>query len=157
MFGKLNAEEIEQLIEKQLIGRIGCHADNLTYVVPVSYAYDGTYVYGYTYEGKKIDMMRTNPNVCFEVDDTRNLSNWQSVIAWGIFEELTNKKEREKALIKLQERVLPVVNSETMHISPLWPFSIDNMEELQGIVYRILLTEKTGRFEKSSDHFFYAT
>lgn len=157
MFGKLNNTEIDQLMESQLVGRIGCHANGQTYIVPVSYAYDGAYIYGYTYEGKKIDIMRTNPNVCFEVDDTRNLSNWQSVIAWGMFEELTNKKEREKALIKLQERVLPVVSSETMRISPMWPFSIDNIEELQGIVYRIRLTEKTGRFERSSDNFFYAT
>lgn len=157
MFGKLDTEETERLIETQLIGRIGCHANDQTYIVPVSYAYDGNYIYGYTHEGKKIDMMRKNPNVCFEVDDTRNLANWQSVIAWGVFEELTDKKERKETLKKLHERVLPVVNSETMRISPMWPFSTDDLDELKGIVYRILLTEKTGRFEKSSDHFFYAT
>ena len=83
MFGKLNNEEIEGLIQSQLIGRIGCHADDVTYVVPISYAYDGTYLYGHTYEGMKVDMMRKNPKICFEVDSTRNLANWQSVIGWG--------------------------------------------------------------------------
>ncbi len=39
MFGELNPEEIEQLLSAQLVGRIGCHADGTTYVVPVSYGY----------------------------------------------------------------------------------------------------------------------
>ena len=156
MFGKLNTEEIEQMLHNHLIGRLGCHADALTYVVPVSYAYDGNYIYGYTHEGMKINMMRKNPKVCFEIDNTKNLANWQSVITWGEFEELTNEDERNNALMKLQERMLPVINSETMRISPLWPFS-NETENMEGIVFRIRLTEKSGRFEKSADRFFYAT
>jgi hypothetical protein len=58
MFGILNPVEIEQLLSKQLVGRIGCHADGVTYVVPISYAYDGEYVYARTFEGMKINMMR---------------------------------------------------------------------------------------------------
>lgn len=150
-------EEIEELIRHQLVGRIGCHADNLTYVVPVSYAYDGTCIYGYAFEGMKINMMRKNPKVCFEVDDTPDLANWQSVIAWGEFEELENEEDRKNALQKLHERILPFISSETMHISPLWPFSADDAGSMRGIVFRIRLTEKTGRFEKSSSEFFYAT
>jgi hypothetical protein len=53
MFGVLNDNEIEQLIHEQFIGRIGCHADDITYVVPISYAYDGEYIYGRTYEGPR--------------------------------------------------------------------------------------------------------
>ena len=84
----MNAAEIEQLLQQQLVGRIGCHVDGLTYVVPVSYAYEGNYIYCHALEGMKINMMRKNPDVCFEVDNTKNLANWQSVIAWGSFEEL---------------------------------------------------------------------
>src|ERR1700682_700625 len=91
MFGKLNTGEIDKLISRQLVGRIGCHADGITYVVPVSYAYDGTYIYAYAFKGMKIDMMRKNPKVCFQADNTKNLANWQSVICWGEFEELTKE------------------------------------------------------------------
>lgn len=157
MFGKLNSNEIEELLKSQLIGRIGCHADGFTYVVPVSYAYDGDYVYVYTFDGLKMNIMRKNPKVCFEADDTTDLSDWKSVVAWGEFEELVKEDEKDYALQKLNERVLPVVNSETMRISPLWPFSGEGVEKKPGIFFRIRLTEKTGRFERSADRFFYST
>ena len=157
MIGELNTGEIEELISRQFVGRIGCHTDELTYIVPVSYAYDGTYVFGRTFEGMKIAMMRSNPKVCFEVDNTKNLANWQSVIAWGEFEEIKDPAERANALQKLQDRVLPIISSETMHITPQWPFSSGDMNSIDGIVYRIRLTKKTGRFEKSAGEFFFAS
>ena len=157
MIGELNSGEIEELISHQFIGRIGCYADEVIYIVPVSYAYDGTYIYGRSFEGMKIEMMRKNPKVCFEADNTLNLANWQSVIAWGEFEEIKDADERAKALQKLQDRVLPVISSETMHITPQWPFSTGDMNSIEGIIYRIRLTKKTGRFEKSADEFFFAS
>lgn len=157
MLGKLNKEEIEELIKHQLVGRIGCHDGEEIYVVPVSYAYDAPYIYAYTFEGMKIDIMRKNPKVCFEIDDTKNLANWKSVIAWGEFEELEKTDDRNTALQKLNDRVLPVIHSETMHISSLWPFSMQDSGEAKGIFFRIRLKEKTGRFEKNPEGFFYAT
>ncbi|MEJ0105912.1 MAG: pyridoxamine 5'-phosphate oxidase family protein [Bacteroidota bacterium] len=53
MFGSLNNNEIDELLHQQFIGRIGCHAEGVTYVVPISYAYDGEYIYGRTFEGMK--------------------------------------------------------------------------------------------------------
>jgi len=157
MFGELNSDQIEELMNDQFIARIGCFADGVTYVVPVSYAYDGTFVYGRAFDGMKISMMRKNPKICFEVDNTKNLANWQSVIAWGEFEEIKENKERRNALQKLSDRVLPMISSETMHITPEWPFSTKDIDKVDGIVYRIRLTKKTGRYEKSSDEFFFAS
>lgn len=68
MLGELNTEQIELLLKSEVIGRIGCCADNKVYVVPVTYAYDGTHVYAHSKEGMKIRMMRKSPEVCFEVD-----------------------------------------------------------------------------------------
>jgi uncharacterized protein len=157
MFGTLQPTEIEQLLHTQLIGRIGCHADGKTYVIPVSYAYDGNHVYCLGYEGQKINMMRKNPAVCFQVDDTKNLGNWQSVVAWGSYEEITNMPERNEALQLLNKRKLPQFSSATMHISDLWPFSPDNPGEIKGVVFRISLVEKTGRFEKAEQDSFFAS
>ena len=79
-------------MERQIIGRIGCSNGSKTYIVPISYAYDGECVYCHTHEGMKIEYMRRNPNVCFEVDHQHNMANWQSIIAWGVFEELTDSE-----------------------------------------------------------------
>jgi nitroimidazol reductase NimA-like FMN-containing flavoprotein (pyridoxamine 5'-phosphate oxidase superfamily) len=156
MFEKMNAAEIEQLLEQQLVGRIGCHVDGLTYVVPVSYAYDRNYVYCHAFEGMKVDMMRKNPEVCFEVDNTKNLANWDSVIAWGSFEELPGGSDRREAIKILRERKLPILSSQTMQLGSQWPFVSDD-DRIEGIIFRINLKEKTGRCERSADNSFFAT
>jgi uncharacterized protein len=157
MIGKLENREIEDVLGKNIIGRLGCHANNTTYVVPISYAYDGTYVYGHTYEGMKIKMMRENPDVCFEVDMMENMENWKSVICHGKYEELTNPDERKKGIQKLLDRVLPIITSETVRITPHWPFPPSDLNKVNGIVYRIKLSEKSGRFEKNDAATYYAT
>jgi len=154
MIGQLSSAEIENLLCKQVIGRIGCHNGDLLYVVPISYAYDGKYIYCHAYPGKKIDMMRKNPKICFQVDEMEDMANWKSVIAWGGFEELTDKKEKNKALQILLQRPLPVISSITTHLGGAWPFSGENPNELNdipGIVFRISLNEKTGKFESTSE------
>ena len=148
MLGKLTLLQIEEVIKGQIVGRIGCHANGMTYVVPVSYAYDGDYIYVRTFEGLKFDMMRKNPKVCFEIDTMVNMGDWQSVIAWGEYEELTESPGRKDALQKLMDRPLPFISSETTHLTPHWPFPSSDIDNTEGIVFRIKLTDKTGRYER---------
>ena len=149
MLGKLTTSEIEEVLHHEVIGRIGCHNDEMMYVVPVSYAYDGDYIYSHAEEGLKVSIMRQNPRVCFQTDHMDNMANWKSVIAWGNFEELTDPEERKQALQKLMERNLPAITSETARLSPEWPFTPNDINNIHGIVYRVHLAEKTGRFEKT--------
>lgn len=149
MIGTLNKQEIENLLKSQLIGRIGCHSHNNVYIVPVSYAYDGVYIYVRSFEGKKINIMRDNPKICFQVDNMTDMANWQSVIGYGSFEELTDTNERKKALEVLANRRLPFVSSETTRLGKIWPFLPEDLNTIEGVVFKVLLTEKTGRFEKS--------
>ena len=83
MLGELTSHEIDQLLKSQPIGRLGCYAKGKVYITPITYLYDGTYLYGHSREGLKIQMMRQNPKVCFEVDTMENLANWKSVIIQG--------------------------------------------------------------------------
>ena len=147
MIGELNHTEVEEVLKNQLIGRIGCHAEGITYIVPVSYAYNEPYVYIHSLEGRKVDIMRKNPEVCFEVDVMNNMANWKSVIAWGTFEELKGGEEREKGLKILLDRSLPILSSEMTHLGSDWPFSYHKADEIGGVFYRIKLKEKTGKFE----------
>lgn len=155
--GHLTAEETEQLLQKTVIGRIGCCDGQLTYVVPISYAYEEGYVYCHTREGLKIDILRKNPLACFEVDNLDDLANWQSVIAQGHFEELTDPAERLAALEKLYARKLPTLTSQTTMLTTEWPFASEQLSQLKGVTFRLRLHHKSGRFEKhspTSDTFF---
>ena len=149
MIGALTHDQIENVLRSEVTGRIGCHAEGRTYVVPVSYAYDGEYVYAHSADGLKVRTMRFNPNVCFEVEQIDGLANWRSIIGWGTYEELQGANE-DRARQLLAERFAPLVTGETAH-SPAWPCTeqdrfADNVR--RSIFYRIRLTEKTGRYER---------
>lgn len=148
MFGNLDNAQIQEVISGNVIGRLGCHADGKTYVVPISYAYDDNCIYGRSFEGLKISMMRKNPDVCFQIDQMDDMANWNSVIVWGNYEELINEPEKTKGLKILQSRILPTISSETVKLSPEWPFPAKDLSHVEGIVFRINIVEKTGRCEK---------
>ena len=149
MFGELGPDAIEVILKHQLIGQIGCHANDVTYVVPISYVYHDDYIYAFSQEGMKIDMMRQNTKVCFEVHTMENMANWQSVVTWGEFEELTNEPARENAIKLLLSRDLPAIKSEKTYLTSKWPINSETglSEDVKGVVFRIKLTKKTGRYE----------
>ena len=97
--------------------------------------------------------MRKNPKVCFQTDIMENMANWKSVIVWGEFKELTETSERDEGIQKLLARKISGIASETVQLSPLWPFNSNKYsEEIDGIIFCIRLGEKTGRFERSEYH-----
>ena len=149
MFGKLTEEQIEEVLQTQIVGHLACHADDQTYIIPISYAYDNNTVYVHSEEGMKINMMRKNPKVCIQVDNRRDMANWRSVIAWGEFSELTDVDERKRALEILVNRQLPLQSSSTTHLGSNWPFSSNDLAGIPGVVFKITLDKKTGRFEES--------
>ena len=149
MFGTLNESEIENLVSNQILARLGCHHNEVTYVVPISYAYDGTNIYCHSYEGMKTEMMRSNPHVCLQIDDMKNMADWKSVVCWGEARELKNEVEREEAIKFLVSRKLPLESSETTHLFSHWPFSGENEEKLPGVLFCIKINKKTGRFERT--------
>ncbi|NDE14437.1 hypothetical protein EBZ80_05845 [bacterium] len=80
--GRLDPNHCEILLKTEHIGRLGCHAAGRTYIVPVTYVFEGGAIYGHTNPGLKLEMLRSNPSVCFEVDHLDNMANWRSVVAW---------------------------------------------------------------------------
>ena len=91
MIGELNDIQIENILSSQAIGRLACTDGKQPYIVPVTFKYNGKYIYGQSNEGLKIKMLRKNPNVCFEVDRMTDMNNWESVIIYGQFQELDEK------------------------------------------------------------------
>ena len=149
MIGSMEKDQIEHVLRRGLIGRIACSSDNRIYIVPVTYVFDGSYIYAHSREGLKIEIMRKNPDVCFEVDSIETMINWTCVVAWGKFEELNNDVERTKALKILNDRLMPYLLSETMRPQghPQTPHGVE--KNLKPVVYRINITEMTGRYEEN--------
>lgn len=140
MLGELDAAQIEELLHGEVIARLGCISNGRVYVVPVSYVYDGTYVWGHGMEGAKLRAMRAHHEVCVELERVDDLSNWRSVIAWGTFEEC-HGTDWETGMSLLVDRIMPLLKFPP-HQTP------DRTGPKHGTVYRIKLTAKTGRFER---------
>lgn len=149
MTGRLTNEQIDTLLISNQAGRLGCCADNIPYVVPIAYAYHQDYIYSHTREGSKVDLMRYNPHVCFEVDEIDNLANWRSVIVQGTFEELKGEAA-EDAMQILKNRLAPYQTS--VYSLFLWDIQskrLTTQPQNSEVIFRIRISEKSGRFEKS--------
>lgn len=141
MLGSLSPKRIESLLGRATVGRIGTSVEGRTYVVPVTYVYDGDSVYGHAVLGQKIRMMRLNPEVCFEVEDIEDMANWQTVIASGRYEELTGDLAVAAARL-IAAKLGPLMTSRTAGPSGRGPRGAIRVS------YRIRLTTRTGRFER---------
>jgi uncharacterized protein len=139
MLGELTAGETEQLLRRQQVGRLGVAGDGRVYIFPVSYGYDGACIYAVSQLGLKVRLMRTNPEVCFEVEEVESPARWWTVMVHGTYEELWDEAERDAAFAH-------IAGQGTGATAPLSlaPYT-GQMETL--IVYRIRIAEKTGRFE----------
>ena len=148
MIGNLNQTQINNVLSSQVLGRLACTDGEQPYIVPVTYTYDGKYIYGQTDEGQKLNMLRKNPNVCFEADMMADMANWQCVLVYGKFEELKGL-QATKAREILFNRVLGLMTSSTVHAHEhVVTAEIDDGNRLKHVVYRINIKEVTGRFEK---------
>ena len=149
MIGTLSDPEIENVLNGNIFGRLGCNDGFRTYVVPINYVYDGKNIIAHSIEGMKIHMMRSNPNVCFEVDEMKSYTEWKSVIVWGHYQELTNERDRYQALKLFVDRMLHSKISKTAMPPDMLAKKVHPKapEHIKPVIYRIVITEKSGRYE----------
>jgi uncharacterized protein len=148
MLGELNETEIKNVLASQALGRLACTNGTQPYIIPLTYTYDGKYIYGQTNEGMKLKLLRKNPHVCFEVDMMTDMQNWKSVLVFGKFEELKDKKA-EKARAVLFDKVFSLMTSSTVHAHEHEvKAKPDDSNRVKRIMYRIHIKKITGRFEK---------
>ena len=107
-------DEIVEIIEKATVCRLGLCCDNIPYVVPLNYGYrDGCLYLHCAKEGRKMDMIRANPRVCFEIDTDLEViraeqpCDWgmkfASVIGFGTASVLEDPKEKRGGLDAIME------------------------------------------------------
>jgi nitroimidazol reductase NimA-like FMN-containing flavoprotein (pyridoxamine 5'-phosphate oxidase superfamily) len=106
-------DEIQALLLRVGFGHLGCTRDNHPYIVPMHYAYDGHDIYFVTTEGTKTEFIAANSEVCFQVEEITDPSNWRSVMVMGQAHKLTRPDEVENAMQLITERdpaLTPAIN-----------------------------------------------
>jgi hypothetical protein len=103
---EMTSEEIEQFLVCTRVGRLGIAMENKPYVVPVGFACSQGKLFFHTCsKGLKMNLLRKNSNVCFEVDEAlSDATMFKSVILFGTVEIIDDKKEMIPYLQKLIDK-----------------------------------------------------
>ncbi|HEX8495292.1 MAG TPA: pyridoxamine 5'-phosphate oxidase family protein [Pyrinomonadaceae bacterium] len=94
----MSQEEMRALLSKIGFGHLGCVHHGRPYIVPMHYAFDSQDFYLFTTEGTKTQAIAENPEVCLQVEEIQNPSEWRSVMVNGRAERITNPEEMERAM-----------------------------------------------------------
>ena len=101
---------IESIIERATVCRVALSNNNMPYVIPLIFGYKDNCLYFHSApKGRKIDTIKQNPNVCFEMDvdcelvkKTENPCEWDiryySVIGFGKASFINDFEEKREAL-----------------------------------------------------------
>jgi nitroimidazol reductase NimA-like FMN-containing flavoprotein (pyridoxamine 5'-phosphate oxidase superfamily) len=100
----MSPTEMHALLQRESFGHLGCARDGRPYVVPMHYAYDGKELYFFTTQGMKTRFIQANPQVCLQVEEVTDTTNWRSVMVVGRATELTLSAEMQPAMKLLTER-----------------------------------------------------
>lgn len=78
-------KSIEKIILKAKVCRLGLSLNNTPYIVPLSFGYKDKTIYLHcAKQGKKVDILKQNNNVCFEFDIGYALEVSEKACDWGI-------------------------------------------------------------------------
>ena len=100
---------IEEILKQSAICRIGMIDNGLPYVLPFNYGYKDNRIYIHcAVAGKKIDILRKNPVVCFEIEGKAELvkndkackwaTTYRSIVGYGTVEIITDFFQKQKGL-----------------------------------------------------------
>jgi len=110
-------DDIQEIIKLGDVCRVAMFAGEYPYIIPLNYGYEWSeqlklYFHSAT-EGRKVDLLKLNNNVGFEIDINHELvtadeaCNWgmkyKSVVGFGKMIEIASNKEKVHALDLLME------------------------------------------------------
>lgn len=152
MVGHLTEEQIVSVLKENALGRLGCCDGTQSYIVPTNYYYDGEAIVLHSEVGLKINIMRQNPNVCFEVDELTDFTHWKSVIVFGRYVEIEVEEEQKEVMDAYVNSLMRIKLSETallpeIHQARLHP----RTGPLNTVIYKIVIDKMTGRYESEAE------
>lgn len=143
----LTQNECSALLGNNYIGRMAYIVKGRAEVIPITYYYDQEHhaIISYSGEGNKIEAMRRNGSVSFQVDEITALDKWQSILLHATFEELSGIDAKHQ-LHQFAEKVKEVIlRKDKTNLRFISEFSSKTENDAAPIVYRLNITEVHGK------------
>lgn len=140
-----DVKDIHRIIETGKVCRLGLCYDNTPYVVPLNYGYKDNELYFHSSaKGMKIDFMKKNNTVCFEIEGSVNIvesedackwtTRYASVIGWGKAVFIKDKAEKKRAL--------DIIMHHYSHKSG-WKYSEKELQEVT--IFKVCIEKAEGK------------
>ena len=147
-----SSREMELLLERMTVGRLGLKTTDGPYVVAVNYLFlEGNIYFHSGQAGRKIEALRADPRVCFLVDDVGpqvlfdqgcGISQiYESVVCFGKAEFVECHAEKRRILESMVRKLVPANH-------PLPPIKDRNVEKT--LVIRIAIESMSGKANRLS-------
>jgi len=100
---------IEEILSKSEVCRIAMIDNGKPYIIPMNYGYKNNTIYFHSSPlGKKVEILKTNNHVCFEIElfsqvvKDNNPCDWttryRSVVGYGTIEFITDNNQKKEGL-----------------------------------------------------------
>jgi hypothetical protein len=144
----MTTAEIENVLQSQSICRLACNDIKFPYLIPLSYFYDGKYIYCQSQQGKKIELMKKNPNVTILVDIIGSMNNYKSVIVNGEYQELKGNEADEARKLLFEQIFSLMTTTRIHHFEHQESGKIDDSDRIKIVMFRIKILSSSGRKEE---------
>jgi nitroimidazol reductase NimA-like FMN-containing flavoprotein (pyridoxamine 5'-phosphate oxidase superfamily) len=112
-----DAAELRGILERAVSCRVALADGDQPYLVPLSFALDGADVVLHSARaGRKLDILRRNPKVCFEVEEGVSVRlapepcdvgmAYRTVVGFGVAEEVEDAVEKARLLAVLSAKYM---------------------------------------------------
>jgi uncharacterized protein len=132
----LSQEDARHLLRSRRFARLGCTVNGDPYVVPINYKFENDFIYCHSLPGAKIEGLRKNPRACLQVDYIKSDLYWKSVLAFGTYEEVVDRKERDS--------IRRTLLKEFPLLTPVESAVVEDVNAPEIIVFRIRVERITG-------------
>lgn len=139
--------QIEEIIHKSDVCRIAFADGNKPYIVTMNFGYEQNPARLYFHcaaEGRKIDMIKSNSNVCFEMDTDHQLyggkdpcdwgMHYSSVVGYGRISILDENEARKTGMASIME-----------HYTHRKEYEFDNQVFGRTVILMLEIAEMTGK------------
>ncbi|WP_299667885.1 pyridoxamine 5'-phosphate oxidase family protein [uncultured Polaribacter sp.] len=146
MIKNLSQKESADLLANNYIGYLGYIYKDCPFIVPITYFFDGkNTIILYSSEGHKTAAMRKNQRVSLQVSEIKNIDNWDSVLAHGVFEELSGN-DAKRSLHEFATGIKHLIlTKEEKNLHFIGEFSSKIYKDEIPVIFKITIDEITGK------------
>lgn len=150
MYTTLDEKASLAVLKNDYLGHLSYIYQNRPFVVPITYFYDAErqVIICYSAEGHKMNAMRKNNDVAFNVVDVDNLTKWKSVMVQGKFEQLFGSDAKSYLHVFSLGIKSLIAEKELKELSFISEFSSKAINENIPMIFIIKVEEVTGKMRR---------